>query len=192
MLQNDQKIQPKHKFSKKKQIDQVNEAGNEILNNNNKLNNINNFISPNTNIFSNEYIQKSEPLKDSEEPFVEFNPEVNIFTEVNDLISDEFIEYSDLNDKIIEQEEEIISTHMQIIRDDAKMLTEEGELITNIKGVGEVDTNFNMEDYMMSLDGIINKKILLYMNLKKKMEVYKQTLTEGNKLKNKLDSNIFI
>lgn len=98
-------------------------------------------------------------------------------------ISNEFINFkNDLNSKIIEQEEEIITTHIQIIKDDAKLLTEEGELISSIKGINNDETDFLMEDYIRNLDQIINKKISIYMDLKKKMEIYKQTLNEDGKI----------
>lgn len=51
------------------------------------------------------------------------------------------------------------------------MLTEEGELITNVRGVGDVQ--FEMEVYTKRLDYIISQKINLYQGLKKKIEIYK-------------------
>jgi hypothetical protein len=52
------------------------------------------------------------------------------------------------------------------------MLTEEGSLITNIKGVGE-ESEMRMDEYTNRLEKIINKKIAFYVDLKKKIEVYR-------------------
>ena len=52
------------------------------------------------------------------------------------------------------------------------MLTEEGELITNIKGIGD-ESNFEMDSYANRLEKIIEKKILLYTDLKNKIAEYK-------------------
>ena len=41
------------------------------------------------------------------------------------------------------------------------MLTEEGDLITNIKGIG-TELDFKMEEYAQRLEKIINKKIAVY------------------------------
>lgn len=112
--------------------------------------------------------------------------------EVDEFISDDFIKYNQVSDKIFEQEEDLITTHMQIIKDDARLLTEEGEIITNIKGVNQEETNFSMEDYTMCLDQIINKKISIYMDLKKKLEIYKQTLYEEKKLQGKINPKFLI
>ena len=52
------------------------------------------------------------------------------------------------------------------------MLTEEGDLITNIKGIGN-ELDFKMDEYALRLEKIINKKIAIYTDLKKKIDIYK-------------------
>jgi len=52
------------------------------------------------------------------------------------------------------------------------MLTEEGDIITNIKGIGN-ELDFKMDEYTLRLEKIINKKIAIYMDLKKKIDIYK-------------------
>lgn len=52
------------------------------------------------------------------------------------------------------------------------MLTEEGDLITNIKGIGN-ELDFKMDEYVQRLEKIINKKIAVYTDLKKKIDIYK-------------------
>jgi hypothetical protein len=87
------------------------------------------------------------------------------------LISEDFMRLDEINSRLVNDEDNIINTHMNIIKDDAKLLTEEGELISNVKGVGKV--NFEMDQYASRLENIINKKIAIYLDLKKKMEIYK-------------------
>ena len=60
---------------------------------------------------------------------------------------------------------------MGIIKEDATLLTEEGELVSNVKGVGEVD--YEMEAYTKDLERIISKKIKMYKDLKTKLDIYK-------------------
>ena len=59
-----------------------------------------------------------------------------------------------------------------IFQVDAKMLTEEGDLITNIKGIGD-ELDLNMDEYSMRVEKIIIKKIAIYTDLKKKIDIYK-------------------
>ncbi len=51
------------------------------------------------------------------------------------------------------------------------MLTEEGELITSLRGLGDIQCE--SETYAKRLENIINQKIMLYQGLKTKMETYK-------------------
>jgi hypothetical protein len=94
-------------------------------------------------------------------------------------LSDDFIKYHQITEKIIEDEDEILNMHMSVIKvifcfdqkDDAKLLTEEGELITNVRGVGE--SNFEMDVYSNKLEQIIKNKLKIYSDLLKKLDSYK-------------------
>ena len=102
------------------------------------------------------------------------------------FISDDFIKYHKLTDQIIEDEDEIVATHMDVIKQDAKMLTEEGELITKIKGLEQDEENeevFNMDEYLKRLEKIIDKKIDIYSGLQNKIDVYKQHIREEEKMR---------
>ena len=63
---------------------------------------------------------------------------------------------------------------MNVIKDEAKTLTEEGNLISNVKGL--TNDTFPMEEYAFKLNGIIDKKLLQYEELKKKIEEYKRAI----------------
>jgi kinesin family protein 2/24 len=104
-------------------------------------------------------------------------------------LSDDFIKYHQITEKIVEDEDEIVNIHMNIIKDDAKMLTEEGELITNVRGVGDVQ--YEMDAYTRRLDFIISQKINLYQGLKKKIDVYKRHIKEEDEIRKKINPNVF-
>jgi hypothetical protein len=71
------------------------------------------------------------------------------------------------------------------------MLTEEGELITNIKGIGDQE-DFQMDEYTSRLEKIINKKIALYTDLKKKIETYKLHVREEDEIRRRINPKFFI
>lgn len=96
--------------------------------------------------------------------------------------NDDFIRYHQLTDLIIEEEDDLLNTHMEVIKDDAKMLTEEGELITKIKHLG-TEQDFKMDEYLMRLEEIINKKVTIYSELQDKLGVYNNHLKEEDKLR---------
>ena len=81
-----------------------------------------------------------------------------------------------LSSKVVKGEANLVSVHMSIIKEDATLLTEEGELVSNVKGVGEIE--YEMEAYTKDLDRIINKKIKMYKDLKTKLDIYKYNNTK--------------
>ena len=106
------------------------------------------------------------------------------------LLSDEVIKYHKLTDKLVEDEDDIINTHMNIIKEDAKLLNEEGDLITNIKGVGTND-DFTIDEYITGLDKVIEYKIQAYSKLREKVNRYKKHCQEEDALRKKLNPNNF-
>jgi hypothetical protein len=88
--------------------------------------------------------------------------------------SQEFKKYREVKEKSQSNEDFVINSHMRIIKENAKLLTQEGELISNIKGVGS--ENFNMDEYTKLLDEIISKKISIYSELKRYITIYKNKL----------------
>ena len=75
---------------------------------------------------------------------------------------------------IIEEQENLISDHMDIIKSEAKLLTEEGNLISKIKGI--TDENYTMDEYVPKIEEIIEAKLNYFKELKQKIKDYKSLL----------------
>ena len=63
---------------------------------------------------------------------------------------------------------------MEIIKSEAKLLTEEGNLISKIKGITE--DNYTMEEYVPKIEEIIGTKLNYFKELKQKIKEYKSLL----------------
>ena len=100
------------------------------------------------------------------------NPNNNskITKSIKDNDDDDF--FNDVDKDLEEKQDYLISAHMNVIKDEAKLLTEEGNLISNIKGVN--NENYTMDEYAKRLDEIIDRKLEYYKELKKKIEEYKK------------------
>lgn len=75
----------------------------------------------------------------------------------------------------IEQEQEqenLISYHIDTVKSEAKLLSEEGNLISKIKGISE--ESYSMEEYMPKLEEIIKLKLAYFKELKQRIEDYKK------------------
>ena len=75
---------------------------------------------------------------------------------------------------IVEEQENLIANHMDIIKNEAQLLTEEGNLISKIKGITE--ENYSMEEYVPKIEEIIETKLNYFKELKQKIKEYKSLL----------------
>ena len=107
------------------------------------------------------------------------------------VLNDDYIKYHHLTAKLVEDEDDIINYHMNIIKEDARLLSQEGDLITNIKGVGK-EEDFKMDEYIAGLDKIIEQKLKLYNNIKGKVNKYKKHIKEEDILRQKLNPKFFM
>ena len=106
-----------------------------------------------------------------------------------DKVSDEFFDFHDKVNKILVEQEEIFATHMAAIKEDAKLLTSESELIQNEQGVGFMD--YDIDLYVKKLEYIIKKKLKMYNLLSKKLEVFKHNLKEEEEISSKVKDTFY-
>ena len=172
-------------------------------NSNNNNNNNNNKITkkePTTQQIKNK-VEDSEEKKDWDYVKTQNknNEEINLNqNEINNEMENEENNENEINEEFEEEEEEIIqkeendndnninnigediiNKHMVIIKESANILSEEGDLITNIKGVGKKQ-NFTLDNYIDGLELIVDKKLDMYQEIKNKIKKYRKAkITNG-------------
>ena len=99
------------------------------------------------------------------------------------FISDDFIKFHKLTDMIIQDEDDIITNHMEVVKQDAKLLTEEGRLISLIKGIGSEEEKIEVDEYIQRLENVLDQKMNIYSGLQDKIDVYKGHLKEEDKMR---------
>jgi hypothetical protein len=155
------KIIQSEKNNKNKDEDLDNKDWDYVLNKNknNEENNSNqnNNVSDIENYIENEEKEENEDVPEEEEGEGEIN----------------HIEDKDDSENLNFIGEDIISKHMVIIKEAANILSEEGDLITNIKGVGKAQ-NFTLDNYIDGLESIVDKKLDMYAEIKSKIKKYRK------------------
>lgn len=63
---------------------------------------------------------------------------------------------------------------MAAIKEDAKILTLESDLISKVQGVGYAD--YDIDSYADKLEGLIKKKLKMYNLLSKRLDTFKNAL----------------
>ena len=146
------------------------------LNSNEELGEGNNILTPQKNMDNN-----SEKIIDEEmEDLIYLKKTVS---KDGKFISDDFIKYHKLTDMIIQDEDDIITNHMEVVKQDAKLLTEEGRLISLIKGIGTEEEKIEVDEYIQRLENVLDQKMNIYSGLQDKIDIYKGHLKEEDKMR---------
>jgi len=77
---------------------------------------------------------------------------------------------------VYEEEEALLNAHMNVIQENAELLTEEGALLQQVQGDGVVDYDLDM--YTLRLDEILARKMELIGDLRGKLGVFRTRLQQ--------------
>lgn len=104
--------------------------------------------------------------------------------------SDENQELLDFHEKIetiLEEEEDMLETHVNAIKEDAQMLTEEGRMIETVQGEGVVD--YDIDAYVQRLEVLVKHKLSVYQQLHTKLATFKKHLNEEEEVSYNMTQN---
>ena len=87
---------------------------------------------------------------------------------------------------ILVEEEELLDMHVEALKEDARILTEEGELIAMAQGSGEYD----LDTYVGKLEQLTRRKLALYQGLFQKLTTFKSQLREEEQVSHHLSRNL--
>ena len=104
-----------------------------------------------------------------------------------DKISNEMLDLHEKVETILAEEEELLETHVNAIKEDAKLLTEEGELIAMAQG--QSDTEYDVDAYVSRLEVLVRHKLTVYQHLYEKLVTFKKHLNEEEQVSHRLSQN---
>lgn len=70
-------------------------------------------------------------------------------------------------DELVEEEEELRTVHLDYLKEAAKLLTEEGNLISNLTGFGNEE--YEMEEYVNRMEKIVKRNLEIYGDLQARL-----------------------
>jgi hypothetical protein len=77
---------------------------------------------------------------------------------------------------LLEKEEELLSLHVSAIKEDAQILTVEGDIIDKVQGERVID--YDIDSYVKELERLISRKLIVYKHLYDKLTDFKKCLSE--------------
>ena len=153
-----------------KNDDSINENEYDSNNSNNSKKQFN-FSKKNNNRPKSGFNKKNKQKINNEEEEKSSENEKSFNNKNNNIDDDDLPQ---LSNNIEEEQDNLIGIHMSVIKDEAKLLTEEGDLISSIKGVG--NENYTMDEYAKNLEEIIIAKLDHFKKLKKQIQAYKKLI----------------
>jgi len=78
----------------------------------------------------------------------------------------------------MEEEEKLFKAHMQYLKEDARLLTEEGKMINKLQGMEEHD----IDEYIGEMEHLVKQKMELYQKLFGQIQHFKKHLQEEEDL----------
>lgn len=74
-----------------------------------------------------------------------------------DQLDPNLLTFHEKADELVEEQEEFRGKHFEYLKEAAKMLTEEGDLISNVQGFGEEE--YDMDEYVHRMEKIITRNL---------------------------------
>ena len=112
-------------------------------------------------------------------PLVNQNDEDEVYIDSNDgpLNDNDLVMAQDLDDlqncefdeeedaERLKAEENVLNNHLECVKQEAYLITVEGEIITKLENAMLNDENYDMDSYLQSAEDIARKKLSMYSEL---------------------------
>ena len=88
------------------------------------------------------------------------------------------LDLQEIADSIIDEEEKLFKAHMSYLKEDARLLTEEGALINKLQSMEDHD----IDGYITEMESLVKKKLDLYQNLYGRIQKFRKKLDQEQEL----------
>ena len=100
----------------------------------------------------------------------------------------EFFDFQEKVEFILDLQEDIMNLHLSAIREDAQMLKKESEIISNARNNEE---DYEIDNYIRDTEDIVKKKLMLYKQIANKIKEAKKALTEEEESSKKMKNFMY-
>jgi len=92
------------------------------------------------------------------------------------LMDNNLLTFHEKVDNIMDEQDELRNKHLEYLKEAAQLLTQEGELISNLQGLGGEDTD--IDDYVSRMEGIVARNLEIYSDMQQQLFRFKGLLRE--------------
>ena len=95
------------------------------------------------------------------------------------MIDENLLVFHEKVDNIMEEQEQLRTNHLEYLKEVAMLITQQGELISNIQGQDSEDQD--IDDYVNKMEKIVGRNLEIYEDMKKQLTRFKGLLSEEEK-----------
>ena len=92
------------------------------------------------------------------------------------MIDNNLLTFHEIVDNIMEEQDELRNKHLEYLKEAAQLLTQEGELISGLQGIGSDETD--IDEYVNRMEVIVARNLEIYTDMQKQLLRFKKLLTE--------------
>lgn len=103
-------------------------------------------------------------------------------------LSEEYFNFHEKVTDIIDLHDELMSVHLNIIREDASLLNQESEIL---KKSQSDDIDYDIDNYVFEVENIVKKKMHIYKVFYEKIKEFKRALKEEEEISSKVRGTMY-
>ena len=111
--------------------------------------------------------------------------------EVNEQVDSNLLSFHEKADELVEMEEELRNKHLEYLKEAAKLLTEEGQLISSVHDFNKEDENYDMDDYVNRMERIVKRNLEIYGDLNNRIQNFKKHMKEEEEAHKKCSGTFY-
>lgn len=93
-----------------------------------------------------------------------------------DIVDNNLLTFHEKVDNIMDEQDELRNRHLEYLKEAAQLLTQEGELISNLQGLGGEETD--IDDYVTRMEAIVGRNLEIYSDMQAQLARFKGMLKE--------------
>lgn len=105
------------------------------------------------------------------------------------MIDNNLLTFHEKVDNIMDEQDELRNKHLEYLKEAAQLLTQEGELISGLQGIGGDETD--IDDYVNRMEGIVARNLEIYTDMQKQLLRFKKLLTEEEEAHKKVRTTFY-
>lgn len=107
----------------------------------------------------------------------------------NPMVDNNLLTFHEKVDNIMDEQDDLRNRHLEYLKEAAQLLTQEGELISNLQGLGGEETD--IDEYVTKMEAIVGRNLEIYADMQQQLARFKGLLREEEEAHKKVRTTFY-